>query len=122
MEKEWFQLSPNDFSTRWWRYDEIRDNTIYPDPMYNNVSAYLIIQDGNMGGNFWHICTWYKNNPNRYTMIIDNSEWFLNKQLTEMNENDIVYVIDHPEIKFKVSFCIFAFYEQRNFCKILERI
>lgn len=122
MEKEWFKLNPNDFSTRWWRCTEIRDSTIIPENDLNNVNAYIIIQDGNMGGNFWHICTWYKNNPNRYSQIISEPGWFLNKKLTDMNEGDTVYAINDPEIKFKVFFCIYGSREQINYCKILERI
>lgn len=122
MEKEWFQLNPNDFCTRWWKCTEIRIPTINEENSLNNTKAYIIIQDGNMGGNFWHVCTWYKNNPNRYSHIISETEWFLNKKLIDMNEGDIVYIINDPEIKFKVFFCGFSSYEQLNYCKILERI
>ena len=122
---EWFTLDPNDFSNCWWRKNNIVDEAIrYLDD--ETIMCYYIIQDGNMGGNYLHIVKWYINNRNRYTEIINETHWFLNKRLEDINNGDIVYTIYNPyeknNIRFKAYNCPFANEEQQKYVKILERI
>ena len=69
MDKPWLQLSPNDFSTEWWCYSDIIDENI----------CCFIIQDCNIGGEYWRVSTWYNNDPNRYMQLLFETQWnFLN--------------------------------------------
>ncbi len=121
-QKPWTLLDPNDFESMWWRKMDILDTTLYSLPKENKyILAYHIIQDGNMGGNFWHVSYWYICDPNRYNTIISSNQWPFNKELTEMMPEDIVYLIENPNIKFNVYYSLFGSSEQKNFCKILER-
>ncbi len=118
--KPWFNLSPNDFTERWWRITEIIDENYIPNK--EDIISYYIIQDGSMCGNFWYISCWYKNCLNRYTDIIYESNWNFDKKMQEISEGDVVSLLDNPEIKFKAYNCKYAFEEQTEYCKILERI
>lgn len=121
--KPWFSLNPDDFISMWWRKDDILDitkNNSNKDP--SDILAYIIIQDGNMGGIYWHISTWYIDDPNRYHSMIIGNYWPFNKELTNMAPGDIIYLSEHPDIKFNVYYSNFGLPNQRNFCKILQRI
>jgi hypothetical protein len=118
--KPWLDLSPNNFMERWWKVTEIIDVNVRPNN--NDIQCYFIIQDGNMCGNFWYVASWYLNCPNRYTNTLYESTWNFDKKLSKIVEGDIVTLLDNPEIKFKAYECKFAFEDQRQFCKILERI
>jgi hypothetical protein len=107
----------------WWRKNLILDvhqSTIRK--TLEDTLAHIIIQDANMGGNFWHFSSWYLNDPNRYSFMYNYQNWPFNKMLTEMEENEIVYLIDSPNVKFIVKNCEFSSSEQKKFCKILERL
>ena len=122
--KPWILLDPNDFNSMWWRKDDIVDNTkcqFKKDP--KELVAYHIIQDGNMGGNFWYFSTWFFNDANRYNLIIyDSDPWPFNKELTDMKQGEIIYLTNSPDIKFIVYYCKFSSQCQLDYCKILERI
>ena len=124
MDKPWLQLSPNDYSTEWWRYSYIIDEDsarIFKDEQ--EILCHFIIQDCNMAGSFWRISTWYNNDPNRYMQLLFETQWNFSKPLTEMKENDIVCLNTKPNIKFKVKLCRFVTEaDQIEFCKILERV
>jgi hypothetical protein len=124
MDKPWFKLNPNDFSTEWWRYSDIIDDNIaqiLKDE--EEIICYFIIQDCNMCGEYWRVSTWYNNDPNRYSYIIFQTEWNFSKSLIEMKENDIVYLNINPNIKFKVKISRFSVDKnQLEYCKILERV
>jgi len=122
-DKPWFLLNPDDIDSQWWRHNKIID--IYKATTQKTIQdslAHIIIQDGNMGGHFWHFSTWYIDDPNRYANIIYTNRWPFNKQLLEMNNNEIVYLNDFPDVKFIVYRCKFGLPEQNKYCKILERI
>ena len=121
--KPWFLLNPNSSISRWWKKDNIVD--IEKSKIYKHEKdslAHLIIQDGNMGGNFWYLSTWYIDDPNRYSSIYFQNTWPFNKELIEMYNNEIIYLTKFPYIKFKVYPCLFGLPEQNTFCKILERV
>jgi len=124
---EWFTLDPNDFSDCWWRKTNIVDKAIkHVDE--DNVICYVIIQDGNMGGNFWYVVKWYINNRNRYSYIISESQWFFNKKLVDINAGDIISTIYNPytsettNCSFRAWNSPFAHEDQKKFIKILERM
>jgi len=118
----WFQLDPNNHYERWWRITEIIDETQNPDIDINNVKCYFIIQDCNMCGNIWHVSCWYNYCPNRYSTTISKSDWFLNKQLSDISEGDVVCLNEDINIQFKAYNSPFTHEEQQQFCKILVRI
>jgi hypothetical protein len=121
--KPWSLLDPNDFQSMWWRKNEIIDNDkLQTNKELTDILAYIIIQDGNMGGIFWYTSTWYINDPNRYNSMIFESDWPFNKELTDMKPGDIVYLTENQEIQFNVNYSSFGLPNQRDFCKILERI
>jgi hypothetical protein len=121
--KPWSLLDPNDFQSMWWRKNEIIDNDkLQTNKEPTDILAYIIIQDGNMGGIFWYTSTWYINDPNRYNSMIFESDWPFNKELTDMKPGDIVYLTENQEIQFNVNYSSFGLPNQRDFCKILERI
>lgn len=121
--KPWTLLDPNDFKSMWWRKNHILDiNMCQYEKEPKDILAYYIIQDGNMAGNFWHITSWYINDPNRYNHIICENEWPFNTQLINMKPSDIVYLTENPDIKFNVYYSDFGSSNQKEFCKILERI
>jgi hypothetical protein len=125
--KPWILLNPNDFNSMWWRKDEIVDIQKYhlnKDPKdLKDIIAYNIIQDSNMGGNYWHFSTWFSNDPNRYnSTVYDSDPWIFNKELTDMKQGEIVYLTNSPHIKFIVYYCKFSSQCQLDYCKILERI
>lgn len=120
MDKPWFNLDPNNFADRWWLYSSITDNECYRKPkIYDDVICHLIIQDNNMGGEFYRISTWYKNDPNRYVTLVYNYNWDFDKPLVVMKEGEIVSRFPY---KFQVYNCKFSDIYQKDFCKILERI
>ncbi len=121
--KPWFSLNTDDFISMWWRKNHIIDRQ--KASIHKNIQdslAHIIIQDGNMGGNFWHFSTWYIDDPNRYSSIYYKNIWPFNKELLEMNNHEVIYLKDLPDIKFKVYRCVFGLPEQNKFCKIIERI
>lgn len=119
--KPWIHLSPNDWAVKWWRITEIEDEMhIIPDE--KDIICYYIIQDGNMNGNIWHVSTWYKNCPNRYSDTWYSTDWCFHKELCNIVGGDIVWLTKHPDIQFKAYDCPDVFEEQKKFCKILERI
>ena len=121
--KPWVLLNPDDIDSLWWRHNKIIDtDKAKTYKTFQDSLAHIIIQDGNMGGIFWHFSTWYINDPNRYANIIYTHFWPFNKQLLEMNNNEIVYLKDFPDVKFTVYRCKFVLPEQNKYCKILERI
>ena len=123
IDRPWFQLNPNDFSTQWWRSSQIIDtNSAKLTKTDNDVICYFIIQDSNICGEYWRVSTWYNNDPNRYSTIMGQSTWNFSKPLILMKENDIVYLNTNPTIKFTVNNCKFSDTEQQDYCKILERV
>jgi hypothetical protein len=119
----WNLLDPNDFQSMWWRKTEILDiNMCQYTKEPKDILAYYIIQDGNMGGNFWYTTLWYMNDTNRYNEIISQYQWPFNIELTDMKPGNIVYLTEHPDIQFNVHYSLFCRPEQQKFCKILERI
>jgi hypothetical protein len=120
MNKPWLEMNINNYDGQWWKYCDLIDKNNYPSE--NDVLCYFIIQDGSMFGNIWYISTWYLNCPNRYADIIYDKSWLFNKRLHEMNEGDIVYLKKNPEFKFKVYNSLTALEQQKQFCKILERV
>jgi hypothetical protein len=122
-QKPWSLLDPNDYQSMWWRKNQILDiNICQYTKEPTDILAYYIIQDGNMGGNFWHITMWYVNDPNRYNFIMFPNQWPFNIELTNMKPGDIIYLTKNPNIKFNVHYSLFGRPEQHKFCKILERI
>ncbi len=120
--KPWTLLDPNDFKSMWWRKTEILDTNICQYPKDStDILAYYIIQDGNMGGNFWHIAEWYVNDPNRYNFICSSNMWPFNIQLIDMEPGDTIYLTESPNIKFDVYYPLFGTPRQQKYCKILER-
>lgn len=120
MSKPWFQLNPNEWLDRWWKTTELIDETQQPEE--NDIECHFIIQDCSMCGNFWHVSSWYFNCPNRYYSTVYKSDWFLHKNLSEILEGDVVYLLDNTDIKFKAYNSPYIFDEQSKFCKILVRI
>jgi len=121
-DKPWLQLNPNDFSTQWWRSSHIIDaNSAKIFKSENEAICYFIIQDSNMCGEYWRVSKWYNNDPNRYSTVLGKTNWNFSSSLIQMKENDIVYLNDNSNIKFKVYFCRFSEDNQRDYCKILER-
>jgi hypothetical protein len=118
--KPWFQLSPNEWHNKWWKITDIIDETLKPDEF--DIECYFIIQDCNMNGNFWHFSCWYFNCPNRYSWTVYESDWFLNKKLSDIFEGDTVYLLDNIGIKYKAYNSPHVFDEQKKFCKILVRM
>ncbi len=118
--KPWLNLSPNNFTEKWWRIIDIIDEKYIQN--LHDIRCYYIIQDGNMNGNFWYIASWYLYCPNRYTDILYESTWIFDKKLSEISEGDIVSLLDNPEIQFKAYNSKYSLEEQNKFCKILERI
>lgn len=122
MDKPWFNLDPNNFNDRWWLYTSIVDTEASKKDKHEyNTLCYLILQDHNMGGIFYRVSVWFKDDPNRYTYIKSDAydDWIFDKKLNEMKEGDIVNTHD---CKFKVYDCKFSSPSQLDFCKILERI
>lgn len=124
IDRPWFQLNPNDFSTQWWRSSQIIDtNSAKIFKSDNEAICYFIIQDSNMCGEYWRVSTWYNNDPNRYSETVYQSEWNFSKSLIDMQKNDIVCLNTNTNIKFKVSLCRFIRRPYDiSFCKILERV
>ena len=123
IDRPWFQLNPNDFSTQWWRSSQIIDtNSAKLTKTDNDVICYFIIQDSNICGEYWRVSTWYNNDPNRYSTIMGQTNWNFSKPLIAMKENDVVYLNTNSDIKFKVYNCKFSDTEQQDYCKILERV
>jgi hypothetical protein len=121
--RPWLQLNPNDFSTQWWRSSHIIDaNNAKIVKSDNEVICYFIIQDSNMCGEYWRVSTWYNNDPNRYSTVLGQTNWNFSSSLIAMKENDIVYLNHNPNIKFKVNLCRFSEDNQKDYCKILERV
>lgn len=121
--KPWELLDPNDFKTKWWRQSLILDSLKASLVKTNEESlAHLIIQDGNLGGNFWHLCSWYQNDPNRYNTTLYWFDWPFNKTLIDIDNNDIIFIKNNPEIKYIAKNCQFSDDYQQKYCKILERI
>lgn len=121
MEKPWLNLDPNNFDDRWWLYTSIFDtNTSKIVKNDSDIICYFILQDHNIGGKFYRISVWFKNDPNRYMYVKYDRDWIFDKKLNEMNEGDIITTFD--DSKFKVYNCRFALPFQINMCKILERI
>ncbi len=118
--KPWYYLDPND-NIQWWRITDIIDDQKM-NTNEENLLYCIILQHATMCGHYWYNTCWYKDNPNKYSNIISESMWNFNKQLNEMNEEDIVYFNDKPHIKFKVRECRYSSLYQRQFIKILERI
>jgi hypothetical protein len=121
MDKPWFNLNPNNYNDRWWKYSSIlsaeADKT---EKHENNIVCRLILQDVNFAGHiYWRCSTWYKNDPNRYNDIIYRLDWPFDVSLVNMKENDIIVKNDS---KYKVHYCKFSNADQIDFCKILERI
>lgn len=120
MEKPWFKLNPNNLNDRWWLYTSIIDTkTSFMTKNDSNILCYFILQDHNMGGIFYRISIWFKDDPNRYMYIKYDKDWFFDKKLNDMKEGDIVNTYS---CKFKVNNCSFAQPFQQDMCKILERI
>jgi hypothetical protein len=46
-----------------------------------DIQCYLILQDHNMGGIFYRISIWYKDDPNRYVYTKFDYEWNFDKTL-----------------------------------------
>ena len=122
-DKPWVLLNPDDIVSQWWRHNKIIDiDKATTKKTIQDSLAHIIIQDGNTAGHFWHFSSWYIDDPNRYCDIIFTHFWPFNKQLLEMNNNEIVYLNDFPDVKFIVYRCKFGLPEQNKYCKILERI
>jgi hypothetical protein len=120
MDKPWFKLDPNNLRDRWWLYTSITDTKkAFIDKNNMNIQCYFIIQDHNMGNNFYRISVWFKDNPNRYACVKHDYDWLFDKKLNEMNEGDIVNIYS---CKFKVYNCRFVSPLQIDMCKILEII
>ena len=120
--KPWLSLNPNDFQSMWWKTPKILDISkcnCKKNP--EDILAYYIIQDSNMGGNFWHIVTWYIDDPNRYTNIMVSNQWPFNKELINMVPGDTIYLTENINVQFNVNESSFSTAEQKPFCKILER-
>lgn len=124
--KPWVLLDPNDFESKWWRKNEILDADKFHEftklnKASDDILAYIIIQDHNIGGYYWYISTWYINDPNRYNSVITENYWPFNKELVLMKPGDIVYLNEEPNICFNVFYSNFGLPNQKEFCKILER-
>lgn len=119
MDKPWFNLDPNNMN-RWWLYTSIVDTKkASMEKTIMDVRCFLILQDNNMGGIFYRVCVWYKDDPNRYVYTSFDYEWCFDKTLKDMHEGDIVET--HGR-KFKIYECRYSHPSQLDFCKILERI
>lgn len=118
----WLLLDPHDLT--WCRTTEIIDyEKAEINRQLQDSLAYIIIQDTNMiGGIFWYVNAWYMDDPNRYAFLYFRNNWPFNKELIEMNHDDIVFLADFPNIKYKVNNSYFGLPDQQNFCKILTKI
>jgi hypothetical protein len=120
--KPWFLLDPNNFASMWWKKDNIIDiEKFQTQRTIQDSLAHIIIEDGNIGGVFWHFSSWYNDDPNRYSSIIYKHAWPFNKSLTDMNAGDTVYLKENPNIVFMVSLDTFSLPYQKKYCKILEK-
>ena len=118
--KPWLCLKFDDIDSQWWKHNKIIDmnnSKIYK--TFRNSLAHIIIQDENMSGIFYYFSTWYNNDPNRYAIIIYNSYWPFNKPFLEMNNDEIVYLTDFPDVLFIVH-C--GEIDQPTYCKNFESI
>jgi hypothetical protein len=121
--KRWFLLNPEDFKTMWWKNNDII--SIQKSELQRTIQdslAHIIIQDGNIGGKFWYFSSWYNDDPNRYSSTVFSNNWPFNKELTNMIQYEVVYLIDFPDVLFTVYYCKFGIPFQNKYCKILERI
>lgn len=121
--KPWLLLDPNDYESRWWiasknnylSYNSINENnqTNYIVDLNKTISAYFIIQDCNMGGEYFRYFFWLGNNAQRYFEV--NSKWYFDIPMREMKNGDIVLHSQSQE-KFIVN-------DKFNdkFVKILEK-
>ena len=120
MDKPWFKLDPNNLLDRWWLYTSITDTKIASQPKSNDdIICFLVIQDHNIGGDFYRISKWYKNDPNRYVIKVNNLNWIFDKRLVDMKEGEIVTRFPY---KFQVYNSKFCDANQKKYLKILERI
>lgn len=58
------------------------------------IEAILLIQDGNMGGNYVRVITWTRGNDDRHFHIYrdraENESFFFSKPVAEMQVDDVV--------------------------------
>jgi hypothetical protein len=109
MDKPWLNLEM-DYKNIWWNSSNIENfsKTI----SYDEIPiAYFIIQDANMGGEYFRYFKWYNDNNNRYMEIAN--KWIFDISLVNMTHDSTVY--DQNRNKYTV---IDKF--NNKFIKILE--
>ncbi len=86
-EKPWLLLDPDDYNSRWWI---MSNNYTYSNQTSDckNIVAQIIIQDCNMGGEYFRYFAWFKDDDKRY-ISVDSKDYF-DKPLKSMRHNDIV--------------------------------
>lgn len=113
--KPWFKLDPHNKKDNWWLYASIRDTNAankYKDE--DGIICILALQHDNN----YSISAWFENDINRYLLFYNDIGCIFDKQLTEMQEGDVIHFHD---MEFIVYDCKFEG-PKKGFCKILERI
>lgn len=99
IDKPWLELHPGNGD--WWIASK---NLLRPSSKNNikDIVCYYIIQDCNMGGEYYRIYTWYKCDENRYFETKNSKSWEFNKEFMNLNEYDVVLNFKNNN-KYKVS-------------------
>jgi hypothetical protein len=121
MEQPWFKLDPNNWRDKWWLYTSVKDTkSAFVDKSELDIVCYLMFKEMNMEDKmFYRTVVWFKDDPNRYMYKTFESCWKFDKQLSDMNEGDIVNTYSSS---FKVFNCKYDVPSHMYFYKILERI
>ncbi len=90
--KPWLELSQKG---NWW----ISSMNLKPTSKNNknDILCYYIIQDCNMGGEYYRVFTWYKCDNNRYFEIKSpkncnfSQKWDFNENFINFNNDDIIF-------------------------------
>ena len=120
MDNPWFKLDPNNSSNPWWLYASIVNPSTDQIQKHDlDVICYFIIRENKNNNTFYRVSIWYKNDPNRYLSIYNNSDWKFDKNFDEMNEGDIINAYSG---QFRVYNSKFGSEDQKHNYKILERV
>lgn len=131
MNRPWLLLSPYTRDDKWWLgYRNDRHPEKHPRfnkfPQEENIICYYVIQDCNsMGGKYYRVFTWYKNNDVRYLTVEGSLNFMQNlpdytKDLIEIKEGEIYE--NKSGNKFRVIDCKFSEFDSRKYVKIFELV
>ena len=95
--KPWLELFPG--NGNWW----ISSMNQRPTSTNNkkDIVCYYLMQDCNMGGEYYRVFTWYKSDNKRYFEIKNPNNWDFNEEFIDLNNDDIV--LNKYNNKYKVS-------------------